>query len=607
MSSLESAGVAASARRAPRALARPRWVALLGAAGLLGFYGVCLVARPLIAPDEFRYAEVPREMLASGDWIVPRLDGVLYFEKPPLGYWASALSIRAFGETAAAVRLPFALATLCNAAIAFALVRRFGAGASAARATAIGLLTSVEVALIGTSAVLDALFALAVTGTLAALFAASEAQSGAARQRWLVLAGTACGAAFLTKGFLAFAIPVAVMVPYLVWSRRSRDLVRLPWTPLAVALLVAAPWTIAIARAEPDFWRQFVVNEHLRRFAGASPQHPEPFWYFLPVLAVGALPWTPLLASAWRRRADYAASPLLRFCACWLVAPVLLLSAASGKLTTYVLPCFPALFILLADGALAQPRARLARQLAWIAGALAAIGAVTAVVLLAPIPALGELFAADEYGKRVVLAAVVALVTGGLAATVRRGDIALRASAIAAAFALVIAATAIEFPTRDVAKTPERWLAEHVDPIFPHSIIVSDRNLVHAACWHWRRTDVRVLWSAGELLYGLERTDPARWLDYERLTALIRDPARTQPVLVIGRTGRTFLPLDLRPDRSETNGDAFFGVYEPLPPPVPTGTSDGPGENRLISLARASARAIHPLALPTRASTRSES
>jgi 4-amino-4-deoxy-L-arabinose transferase len=172
------------------------------------------------------------------------------------------------------------------------------------------LLTCVEVALVGTTAVLDALFALALTGSLAALFAASEAAPGAARQGWLALAGMACGAAFLTKGFLAFAIPIAVVVPYLIWSRRRRDLVRLPWTPLVVALLVAAPWAIAIAHAEPDFWHQFVVNEHLRRFAGASPQHPAPFWYLLPVLAGGALPWTPLLVGALRRHHAYATSPL---------------------------------------------------------------------------------------------------------------------------------------------------------------------------------------------------------------------------------------------------------------------------------------------------------
>src|SRR5262245_13877061 len=104
---------------------RARLAVLLLAIVIAG-YAAGIGLRPLVAPDEFRYAEVPREMIASGDWVVPRLDGLLYFEKPALGYWLTALSIEAFGENAVAVRLPFALATWITAAITFALVRRHG-------------------------------------------------------------------------------------------------------------------------------------------------------------------------------------------------------------------------------------------------------------------------------------------------------------------------------------------------------------------------------------------------------------------------------------------------------------------------------------------------
>jgi 4-amino-4-deoxy-L-arabinose transferase len=565
MSGIESSELtAADPSSSANATTPARWRTGL----LLGVLAACylagLAARPLVATDEFRYAEVPREMLASGNWVVPRLDGVLYFEKPPLGYWLTALSIRAFGEHPAAVRLPFALATLLSAAIAFGLVRRYGAGAHAAWLTALGFLTCVEVAAIGTSAVLDALFSLGIAGTLAALFAASEHPPGAARQRWLAASGAACGAAFLTKGFLAFAIPISVAIPYFVWSRRSRDLLRLPWTPLVVALAVAAPWGIAIARAEPDFWRQFVVNEHLRRFAGDSPQHPAPFWYFLPVLVAGALPWTSLLAPALRRRAALAASPLLRFSVCWLVAPVILLSAAEGKLSTYVLPCFPPLFILLVDGALALPRPRLARHLAWIAGALAVLGVVVAIALLSPLPALAESFDPGEWWKR-ALGAVAMLAAAAIAASsLRKNESGARAAAIASAFALALGTAAVVFPTGEVSKTPARWLAERVEPIPADAIVVADRSMVHAVCWHLRRDDVHVLWSAGELRYGLEQPDQrARWLDYTRLEALIRDPARTRPVVVIGRSERSFLPPSLTPSRSDTSRAAFFAVYDP--------------------------------------------
>jgi 4-amino-4-deoxy-L-arabinose transferase len=608
MSSVDEIRLSAPAQPVTeRAISRSRWLTGLLVLGLAASYALSIGTRPLVAPDEFRYAEVPREMIESGNWVVPRLDGVLYFEKPPLGYWVTALSISAFGENAAAVRLPFALATLLTAAIAFGLVHRFGGGTRAAFLTAVGLLTCVEVAAIGTTAVLDAFFALGVTATLAALFVASEKPPGSARWGWLAASGAACGAAFLTKGFLAFAIPISVAVPYLVWSRRGRDLLRLPWIPLAVALAVVAPWAIAIARAQPDFWHQFVVNEHLRRFAGEEPQHPEPFWYFLPVIAGGALPWTALLAPALRRRAAFAASPLLRFCVCWLIAPVLLLSAASGKLSTYVLPCFPPLFILLSDAALALPRARLARHLAWIAAALAGIGVVAAVVLLFPLPALAPYFAANEPWKR-ALAALAAFAAGAIAASsLRKTAPEPRATAIAAAFALALGATALAFPMGEVSKTPERWLAERVGPVPRDAILIVDRNLIHAVCWQLRRTDVRVLWSSGELAYGLSQADQrGRWIDYQQLEALIRDPERTQAVVVIGRTGRSFLPRGLTPDRGETHDDAFFGVYDP-PPTVPTGTyREGPDEVPVISVARAPGRAINDLA-PTRASARSDS
>jgi 4-amino-4-deoxy-L-arabinose transferase len=588
MSSLDGTELAAAARTpSERAAARARGRAGLLLAGLAACYVAGLAARPLVAPDEFRYAEVPREMLASGDWVVPRLDGLLYFEKPALGYWLTALSIRAFGANAFAVRLPFALSTLLAAAIVFALVRRFGSGVAAARLAALGFLTCVEVAVIGTTAVLDALFSLGVTATLAALFAAMEQPPGAARQRWLAASGVACGAAFLTKGFLAFAIPISAAVPYLVWSRRSRDLVRLPWTPLAVAIAVAAPWCLAIARAQPDFWNQFVVNEHLRRFAGPEAPHAAPFWYFLPVLAGGALPWISLLAPALRRRRAVAASPLLRFCVCWFAGPLLLISAASGKLATYALPSFPPLFVLLADSALALPRARLARHLGWIAAAGAALGVAAAAVLIAlPALGLGDYFDPGESWKRAIGAFGATAAAAIAASALRTSDAGARATAIATAVALALGAGALAFPSGAISKTPERWLVQRVDPVPADAIVVADRNLVHAVCWHLRRADVRVLWSAGELRYGLDQPDQrARWLDYDQLAALIRDPARTKPVVVIGRTGRSSLPAGLTPDRSDTGRAAFFGEYDP-PPRTAAGTPAAVrDEDRVISVA----------------------
>ncbi len=556
-------------REAGAAATRARVVRGLLLAGLGFCYVAGLGVRPLVAPDEFRYAEVPREMIASRDWVVPRLNGVLYLEKPVFGYWATALSIRIFGENAAAVRLPFALSSLLAAVIVFTLVRRYGPSGAWAHAAAIGFLTSLEVAAISTAAVLDALFSLAVTASLAAFFAATQRPQGVARQTWLAASGAACGVGFLTKGLLAFAIPAIVAVPYLIGSRRSRELLLLPWTPIAVALAIAAPWSVAIASAEPDFWRQFLVTEHLGRFLGGSQaHHAEPFWFYLPVLAAGALPWTSLLVPALRRRAALAAAPLARFAICWLAAPLCLLSLASGKLVTYLMPCFPPLFVLIACSAAAQPPARLERHLERIATAVGVLFAAAALALVSPLPAalgLDAVLAADEAWKP--YAAAAGLVAAGTCAWAgrRAPSPAARATAIGAAVSLACALATVVFPTGLTHKTPEAWLATRVDPIPRDAIVVTDRHLVQPVCWHLQRDDVLVLWGPGELSYGLERPDQrARWLDDRALEALIRDPARTRPVVVIGRVHRSPLPPDLAPARSDVGRNAFFAQYDPV-------------------------------------------
>jgi 4-amino-4-deoxy-L-arabinose transferase len=564
MSSLDGSEPAAGAQLASvRQLAGDRGRAALLMAAIAAGYAVALLVRPLVAPDEFRYAEIAREMIASGDWVVPRLDGLLYFEKPALGYWMIAASMRVFGESAAAIRLPSAVSTLLASAIVWRVVRRYGAGEAAALYAALGMLTSFEVSVIGTTAVLDAMFALGVTATLAAFFVATEHAPGSARSRWLAASGAACGAAFLVKGFLAFAIPASVAIPYLIWSRRARDVLHMGWLPLALALAIAAPWSLAIARVQPDFWHQFVVNEHLRRFAGDA-QHSEPFWYFAPVVIAGALPWTSLLALAVRRRRAIASSPLLRFSVCWVVGPLALLSASAGKLMTYALPCFPALFILIADTALAQPRDRLARHLGWIAVAMAAACIAMAVALVLPLPASAVWFGATGAALR-ALAAVGVLAAASLAAGAARRTApgpAAQAGAIACALALVLAVSAIGFPSGKTEKTPERWLAEHVDPVAADAIVVADRDLLHAVCWHLRRDDVRVLGGPGELRYGLGADPRARALDDRALAELIRDRSRARPLVVIGRGSE--LPPGFVPDRSQTDGVAFFAQYAPL-------------------------------------------
>ena len=190
---------------------------------LLSFYFIAYIlplgAQDLVVPDETRYAEIPREMIIGGDWVVPHLDGVRYFEKPVLGYWVHAVSILLFGENNFSVRLPSAMAVGLSALLIYIMVRRVlcsenGDESCLAVMAPLIFLSCFGVFGVGNIAVLDSLFSFFLTGSITAFYFASEESHGSAKEKgFLLLAGLACGLAFLTKGFLAFVVPVICLVP----------------------------------------------------------------------------------------------------------------------------------------------------------------------------------------------------------------------------------------------------------------------------------------------------------------------------------------------------------------------------------------------------------
>ncbi|MBW1996361.1 MAG: phospholipid carrier-dependent glycosyltransferase [Deltaproteobacteria bacterium] len=315
-------------------------------------YIIPLGARDLAEPDETRYAEIPREMIAGGDWIVPHLNGVRYFEKPVLGYWLHAASILLFGENNFAVRLPSAMSAGISALLIFLLVNKTsregkdGEGFPAFLAVLV-YLSCLEVFALGNFALLDSLFSLFLTSSIIFFYFASEAAPRTARETgYLLLSGVACGLSFLTKGFLAFAVPALALGPYLVWERRYSDLLRMSWLPILSAVLVALPWSMAIHLREPDFWRFFIWNEHIRRFVADNSQHRESFWFFFMAAPGLFFPWAFLAPAAvlgikGRLNEQAPRGRLVRLSICWLVLPFLFFSFSNGKLLTYVLPCFP--------------------------------------------------------------------------------------------------------------------------------------------------------------------------------------------------------------------------------------------------------------------------
>ena len=497
---------------------------LLLLALFIGIYLAPLGVRPLMEPDESRYGEVPREMIASGDWISPHLNGLRYFEKPPLGYWANGLSLLAFGENAFAIRLPSALSVGLSAWLIILLLRQACPGDPWVGPLAgFVLITSLEVAGVGTFSVLDSMLAATLTLTMTCLFLACQAGRGSRRQVWLLLgAGASCGLAFLTKGFLALVVPAISVGGYLAWERRWRDLLRLAWLPLLATTLTALPWSLAIHNREPDFWNFFFWNEHVRRFLGGeAAQHKTPFWPFVASATAMFLPWTLLAPAAgeglWRGSPSPASRQLIRFCLAWFTLPFLFFSLSSGKLLTYILPCFPPLAILIALGLVSAPRVerqRLFQLGCWGSGLL--FGGLTVAFVAIQFVGLASLTPppyanAWQGGLALGCLAVATLMPLAAYRAQRREN---KILLFGLGLTLLLAAAPCIMPDQVTEKkSPGDLLLRHKGEITAGTIVLSDEDSLRSVCWFWQRDDVFLIDSGGELSYGLGYADaPARLL-----------------------------------------------------------------------------------------------
>ena len=331
-----------STSAAPWRTPRIEALALLGFA--LTVFSFHLGSYGLWEPDEARYAEIAREMLATRNFIVPHLNYVAYVEKPPLLYWLGALWMSIFGVNEFAARLTPALAALAGVMMTWVFVRRTMGRRRALLAGAI-LTTSTLYAVMAQVLTTDMLLTAAVT---VALFAFYLHWSEGGRWCWLGYGAIAIG--LLAKGPVAAAIPILAVGIFLWWQGELRGAFDrfhiLPGS--AMVLLIAAPWFIAIAIREPGFVDFYFIGEHLRRFFDSSYSHGEPFYYYLPVLAAGMMPWT-LMAPfiAW---GSLPRTPAGRFCIVAAAVVIVIFSAASAKLIPYILPAAGPLAVLLADG-----------------------------------------------------------------------------------------------------------------------------------------------------------------------------------------------------------------------------------------------------------------
>ncbi|HEX4780182.1 MAG TPA: glycosyltransferase family 39 protein [Usitatibacter sp.] len=326
--------------------ALPR-VALAALALVALLVGLANLDRPLANPDEGRYSEISREMVASGDWVTPRLDAIKYFEKPPLQYWATAAAFEVFGTGEIPARLYVWFAGFATLVIVgFAAARL--ADPRTGLASVLVLAASPYFMALGGVVTLDMGLTLWTTATFFALLLAEHAVGRPREQRlWMLASWAAMALAVLSKGLVGIVFAGAAVFFVMVFSRGISILRRMHWGwGLAIFLAIAAPWFIAVSRANPEFARFFFIHEHFERFLTHEHRRVQPAWFFVPIVLVGFLAWLPALfaaiASAWRAP-EVAGGRPLRVALAWSLFILAFFSASGSKLPTYVLPLFPAL------------------------------------------------------------------------------------------------------------------------------------------------------------------------------------------------------------------------------------------------------------------------
>ncbi len=351
---------------------------------------------PLFDEDEGAYSEVTREMLHSGDFITPRLNGETFFHKPPMIYWAQAASVKLFGLNEFALRLPSVLASIAWLLLLFGFARRYF-NSSVAWYAVFFIATSLQTSIVAKAAIADALLNLFVTLAMFGIYAYYRHQ----RKRDIYLTFMSMALGFLTKG------PIAILIPFVAsgvffgikgrWTLWFKSIFNpLGW---ALLLLIALPWYVALyLQHGRGFIDEIFFTHNVARFQTAFEGHSGSVFYYIPVILIGMIPHTAFLIKAVARTRALLKEELNLYLAIWFVFVFILFSLAGTKLHHYILYGYIPLFLFMAQ-AVGNMRHRV-NQLVW------PLGLIAVLFFLPQIAAFVQPRITDEFARLVLAGAL---------------------------------------------------------------------------------------------------------------------------------------------------------------------------------------------------------
>ncbi len=304
----------------------------------------------LMDPDEGRYHEIPREMLLSGNFITPYLNGVEYFEKPILQYWLTAGMMKIFGISEFAGRLVPAFAGIgCIGLVGWLGNMMFNSRT--------GILASVILAtsclnlVVASINIIDMLLTFFILACMTFFYAFERSQ----QKKWLLLFYIAMGLGVLTKGLVAIILPMGILFWYTIITKRPRLFLKLFYLPGILAFfIVTVPWFYLVCQADKDFFYFFFIREHFLRFTTKMHDRFQPWWFFTPFIILGMMPWTGFLISLFSKKGIIRQTQSQRnrfdiiFLLLWFIIIFVFYSISDSKLVPYIMPCWAPMVLLVA-------------------------------------------------------------------------------------------------------------------------------------------------------------------------------------------------------------------------------------------------------------------